>query len=43
MKVNPLKRLEIHRQSIWFEYIRSNLIESGELTRLIPQRSEGVS
>lgn len=32
---NPLRRLEIRGQSVWLDYIRRSLIESGELRRLI--------
>jgi transaldolase len=35
MKENPLKKLETFGQSIWLDYIRRDLIESGELKRLI--------
>ncbi len=34
---NPLKALIRFGQSIWFDYIRRDLITSGELTRLIEQ------
>ena len=33
--VNPLKELLKHGQSVWLDYIRRNLITSGELKRLI--------
>jgi len=35
MKENPLKKLEALGQSIWLDYIRRDLIASGELRRLI--------
>lgn len=35
MSENPLKRLETLGQSIWLDYIRRDLISSGELMRLI--------
>jgi len=35
MKGNPLKKLGILGQSIWLDYIRRDLITSGELRRLI--------
>lgn len=35
MKKNPLVELEKHGQSIWLDYIRRDLIVSGELKRLI--------
>ena len=34
-KQNPLKQLNEYGQSVWFDYIRRNLIESGELKQLI--------
>ncbi|MDA3810761.1 MAG: transaldolase [Spirochaetaceae bacterium] len=37
MKHNPLKKLETLGQSIWLDYIRRDLIESGELKRLIDE------
>lgn len=37
MKVNPLKKLETFGQSIWLDYIRCDLIASGELSRLIEE------
>ena len=37
MKVNPLKLLESLGQSIWLDYIRRDLIKSGELRRLIEE------
>jgi len=37
MKENPLKKLEALRQSIWLDYIRRDLIASGELRRLIKE------
>jgi len=37
MKVNPLRKLETLGQSVWLDYIRSDLIESGELKRLIEE------
>jgi len=35
MKENPLRKLEAFGQSIWLDYIRRDLIASGELRRLI--------
>lgn len=35
MKNNPLKKIETFGQSIWLDYIRRDLITSGELRRLI--------
>lgn len=37
MKDNPLKKLETLGQSIWLDYIRRELIASGELQRLIEE------
>ena len=37
MKDNPLKRLETLGQSIWLDYIRRDLIASGQLRRLIEE------
>jgi transaldolase len=37
MKDNPLKELETLGQSIWLDYIRRDLIASGQLRRLIDQ------
>ena len=37
MKNNPLKQLETLGQSIWLDYIRRDLISSGELRRLIEE------
>ena len=37
MKNNPLKQLETLGQSIWLDYIRRDLIASGELRRLIEE------
>jgi transaldolase len=37
VKDNPLKKLETFGQSIWLDYIRRDLIESGELRRLIEE------
>ena len=37
MKDNPLKELAALGQSIWLDYIRRNLIVSGELRRLIEE------
>src|SRR5438105_7797737 len=34
---NPLKLLEKYGQSVWLDYIRRNLITSGELQRLIEE------
>ena len=35
--VNPLKQLQVFGQSIWLDYIRRNLLTSGELQRLIDE------
>ena len=35
MKANPLKKLAELGQSVWYDYIRRDLLESGELERLI--------
>ena len=37
MKNNPLQQLETLGQSLWLDYIRRNLIASGELRRLIEE------
>ena len=37
MKDNPVKQLEALGQSIWLDYIRRDLITSGELRRLIEE------
>jgi len=37
MKDNPLKKIETLGQSIWLDYIRRDLIESGELRHLIEE------
>ena len=37
MKPNPLKELEQLGQSIWLDYIRRDLIQNGELKRLIEE------
>lgn len=37
MKDNPLKKLEMLGQSIWLDYIRRDLMASGELRRLIKE------
>lgn len=37
MKHNPLKQLESFGQSIWLDYIRRDLIDGGELQRLIEE------
>ena len=34
---NPLRALQIFRQSVWLDYIRRSLITSGELRRLIDE------
>ncbi len=39
MKVNPLKKLEALGQSIWLDYIKRDLITSGELKKLIDKDS----
>jgi transaldolase len=35
MKENPLRKLQAFGQSIWLDYIRRDLIASGELRRVI--------
>ena len=35
--VNPLKQLLKYGQSVWLDYIRRNLITTGELKRLIDE------
>lgn len=37
MKQNPLEKLETFGQSIWLDYIRRDLITSGELERMIEE------
>ena len=37
MRDNPLKELAALGQSIWLDYIRRNLIVSGDLGRLIEE------
>lgn len=37
MKLNPLRELEKLGQSIWLDYIRRDLIQNGELRRLIDE------
>ena len=39
--MNPILELNRHGQSVWLDYIRRNLITSGELQRLVER--EGVS
>ena len=34
---NPLRRLEAQGQSVWLDYIRRDLIDSGELARLVSE------
>lgn len=41
MKKNPLLRLEGFGQSIWLDYIRRSMLDSGEFRRLI--REDGIS
>jgi len=36
-KTNPLKKLQDYGQSVWLDYIRRDLIETGELKRLIDE------
>ena len=36
---NPLKKLAVLGQSVWLDYIRRNLMTSGELARLIEDRT----
>ena len=38
---NPLKRLSELKQSVWYDYIRRDLLTSGELTKLI--REDGLA
>jgi len=37
VKTNSLKELQKYGQSIWLDYIRRNLISSGDLKRLIAE------
>ena len=37
MRVNPLNRIQEFGQSIWLDFIRRGLLESGELKRLIDE------
>ena len=37
MNNNPLKKLEALGQSVWLDYIRKDMIENGELSRLIDE------
>ena len=37
MKTNPLKKLATLGQSIWFDYIKRDLITSGKLKKLIAE------
>jgi transaldolase len=37
MEDNPLKKIGILGQSIWLDYIRKDMFESGELSRLIEE------
>ena len=37
MKANPLQQLEKLGQSVWLDYIRRDLVRSGELKRLIEE------
>ena len=39
--INPLKELRTYGQSAWFDYIRRNLITSGELKRMIDEDGLG--
>jgi transaldolase/transaldolase/glucose-6-phosphate isomerase len=41
MKDNPLLRLEDYGQSVWLDFIRRGMLDSGELRRLIEE--DGVS
>ena len=34
---NPLRKLETFGQSLWLDYIRRQMITSGELSRLIEE------
>jgi transaldolase/glucose-6-phosphate isomerase len=40
LAANPLQLLAAHGQSVWLDYIRRDLIESGELARLV--REDGL-
>ncbi|HEY6123303.1 MAG TPA: transaldolase [Steroidobacteraceae bacterium] len=40
---NPLEALQLHGQSVWLDYIRRDLITSGELQRLIDDGVRGVT
>jgi transaldolase/glucose-6-phosphate isomerase len=33
--MNPLREVQTYGQSIWLDYIRRNLITTGELQRLV--------
>ena len=35
--MNPLRQLQQHGQSVWLDYIRRDLIASGELQRLVEE------
>src|SRR5260221_12438345 len=38
--MNPLQKLHVESQSFWFDFIRRNLLTSGELARMI--REDGL-
>lgn len=40
---NPLLELKAHGQSVWLDYIRRNLITSGELKRLVEEGLGGLT
>jgi len=40
---NPLLELKAHGQSIWLDYIRRNLLSSGELKRLVEEGLGGLT
>src|ERR1700740_2694327 len=40
---NPLLELKAHGQSVWLDYIRRNLITSGELKRLVDEGLGGLT
>lgn len=40
--MNPLNDLLNHGQSVWLDYIRRSLIDSGELHRLIDDGLRGI-
>ena len=41
MKENPLLKLEDYGQSVWLDFIRRGMLDSGELLRLIEEDGFG--